>query len=145
MAIAIWTTIVGLGLGNGIAGAASSAAQEVPLTQTNRGCSGTVIGTPQTETFGFVIINKTASGKLIANVVLVGATPNATYNIRLIQVLPGDPDCTMVDGTLTTDSLGNGNANIQEDVLSSPTSAWVDLNNQADFNKFFDTQVVTFI
>jgi hypothetical protein len=152
MAIAVLTTLGGLGLITGIVGAASpntnSHAQKVPLTQTNRDCSGTVIGTPQTETFGFVVINKTGSGKLIANVVLVGATPNATYNIRLIQLSSrapnGSTECTTIDGSLTTDAQGNGDANVQEPVLEGTTGVWVDLNNQADFTNFFDTQVVPF-
>jgi hypothetical protein len=147
MAIAVLAMVVGLGLSTGIA---EAAAQKVPLTKTNADCPGYSTQPEGVPTYGFAIINKTGSGKLIANVVLVGAMPNATYNIRLIQLPSGAPggseECTMVDGTLTTDAQGNGDANIQEPVLTNPntTGAWVDLNNQANFNEFFTTRVVPF-
>lgn len=130
------------------ASAQATPAQKIPLTQTNRDCSGMVIGQPQSQSFGFAVVVRSAgpkpNGKLVANVVLQGARPDATYNIRLIQVLPGDPDCQMIDGTLTTDASGDGNANVQEPVLPNASTAWVDLNNAADFTNFYDTEVVSF-
>jgi hypothetical protein len=151
MAIVVLATLIGLGLSTGIAGAASpngSGAHKEPLTTTNRDCDGVVSGTPQTESFGFVIINKTASGKLIANVVLENAIANTTYNFRLIQT-PNSVtgDCQPFNGpgeaTLTTDALGNGNANYQEVVIDGATGAFVAINNAANpANDFFTTQVV---
>jgi hypothetical protein len=132
----------GLG-GAGAAQAAATPAQKVPLTQTNRSCDGTVIGEPATQSFGFAVITKTAHGRLVVTVALKGGPPNTTYNIRLIQIVAGDADCTVVDGTLTTDADGNGNANVHEAVLPGASSAWVDLNNQANFAEFFDTRVLT--
>ena len=146
MAIAVLATLVGLGLGTGIAGAASpnsSGAQKVPLTQTNADCPGYTTQPTGVPTFGFAIINKTGSGKLIANIVLVGAEPNATYNVRLIQLPSESTVCSQVNGTLTTDAQGNGYANIQVPADSSTTGVWVDLNNQADFTNFYDTRVVS--
>ncbi len=145
MAIAVLAMIAGLGLGTGRAGAASpnsNGAQKVPLTQTNAGCPGYTTQPTGVPTFGFAIINTTESGKLLANVVLVGAQPNALYNIRLIQLPSEATVCSQVDGTLTTDAQGNGNANIQVSADPSTTDVWVDLNNQADFTNFFDTRVV---
>jgi hypothetical protein len=118
-------------------------AQRMPLTQTNRDCSGAVIGPPQDQPFGFAVIVRPASGRLIANVVLQGALPDTTYNIRLIQVLPNSADCFTIDGTLTTDSFGDGNANVQEPVIPGASSAWVDLNNAADSTNFYDTTPVS--
>ena len=146
MTIAVLATVVGLGLSTGIAGAAptnSNGAQKVPLTQTNAGCPGYTTQPTGVPTFGFAIINKTGSGKLIANVVLVGAEHNAIYNIRLIQLPSESTVCSQVDGTLTTDAQGNGNANIQVSADPGTTGVWVDLNNQADFTNFFDTRVVS--
>ena len=151
MAIAILATLVGLGLSTSIARAASpngNGAQKVPLTTTNRNCDGTITTPPGIGGgTGFAIINKAASGKLISNVVLENAAPNATYNIRLIQILPNNVDCQPFNGpgevTLTTDALGNGNANYQEAVIDGANGAFVVLNNQADpGDDFYTTQVV---
>jgi hypothetical protein len=131
----------------GVAGAVQAAAtpaQKMPLTQTNRNCDGVVIGEPAAQSFGFAVITKTAHGRLVVAVALKGGPPNTTYNIRLIQLVAADSDCTVVDGTLTTDAEGDGNANVHEAVLPDASSVWVDLNNQANFADFFDTQVVSF-
>lgn len=127
-----------------VAAAKATPAQKVPLTQTNRDCSGSVIGAVQESAHGFAVSIKAASGKLVANVVLVNAQPNTTYNIRLIQVLPNSSDCTTIDGTLTTDAEGDGNANVKQLVLPGASTAWVDLNNQAQFDQFYDTALVPF-
>jgi hypothetical protein len=67
------------------------------------------------------------------------------YNIRLIQISPGGVvvDCSTVDGTLATDSSGYGSTNVQEAVVQGATSAWVDLNNQADTTDFYDTAALS--
>ncbi len=139
--------VVGVGVGVPTAATRADAAQQSPLTKTNRSCAGSVLGAEQPQPFGFVNLTRTASDKLIASVVLKGGPPGTTYDIRLIQLLPGNEDCgsaTVFDGTLTTDDLGNGNANIQEPVLPGATSVWVDLNNAADFGDFFDTTPTAF-
>ena len=149
MAIVVLVTLGEIGFSTEMAGAASpnSHAQKVPLTTTNRGCDGTIIPPEQTKPFGFVIINKTGSGKLIANVVLESATPNATYNIRLIQILPNDTDCQPFDGPgeahFVTDAQGNGSVNYQEAVINGATGVFVAVNNAANpGSDFFTTQVV---
>jgi hypothetical protein len=122
-------------------------AQRLALTKTNRSCDGAVLGPELPQPFGFVNLTRTGSDRLVASVVLQGGPPGTTYDIRLIQLLPGDADCgsaTVFDGTLTTDDLGNGNANVQEPVLPGATSVWVDLNNAADFTDFFNTAPTAF-
>ena len=143
VAASLLTVTAGLGVA-GVAHAAAAPAHKVPLTQTNRDCGGSVIGQPMTQPFGFAVITKTGSGKLVVEVALKGGPPDTTYNIRVIQLVPGDADCTGIDGTLTTNASGKGNANVQEHVLRGASSVWVDLNNQANFADFFDTQVVSF-
>jgi hypothetical protein len=132
----------------GSAEAAATPAQKVPFTQTNRDCDGAVTGGPLTRSFGFANITKTGSEKLVVTVALKNATPDTTYNIRLIQIVTGnpdaEPDCDVIDGTVTTDALGDGNTNIQEPVLPSARTAWVDLNDKDNFTRFFTTQVVSF-
>ena len=121
----------------------------MPLTTTNRDCDGNVAtGAGAGGGTGFVIFNQTASGKLIANVVLENAAPNTTYNIRLIQT-PNSVtnDCQPFNGpgeaTFTTDAYGNGSVNYQEAVLSSATGAFVAVNNQTTpGTDFYTTQVV---
>src|SRR5258708_39566512 len=118
MVTVVLARLVGLGQSTGIARGASpdgNGAQKVPLTTTNRNCDGSVATPPGIGGgTGFVIINKTASGKLIANVGLENAAPDATYGIRLIQILPNGVDCQPFNGpgeaTLTPAALRNGNA-----------------------------------
>lgn len=117
----------------------------MPLTQTNRDCTASVIGPVQTQPYGLVNLIKLAPGNLVAAIALTGATPNAIYNVRLIQIGGGVAlDCNTVDGTLATDSSGNGNANVQDAVIQGATSVWVDLNNQADFTNFYNTAALSF-
>ncbi|QGN58554.1 hypothetical protein [Nostocoides sp. HKS02] len=133
-----------LALGTPSAGAAATPSQKVPLTQTNRSCDATVIPPVFAPAQGFAAVTRTATGKLAASVAVKGARPNTAYTIRLIQLLPDNSDCQGIDGTLTTDALGNGNANVQELLLPGATSAWVDLNGQNDFTNFYDTAPMSF-
>jgi hypothetical protein len=147
---AITASVLAMAAVLGVAGAAQAAAthaQKMPLTKTNADCAGYTSAAPGAQTFGFATIVAPASGKLVVQVALKGAPANTTYNIRVIQILPDASDCgsaTAFDGTLTTDALGNGNANVQEAVLPGAHTVWVDLNNHADFSDFFTTQVVSF-
>lgn len=111
-----------------------SGALKTPLTTANRGCDFQPASPPGTGSgTGFVIINKTGSGKLIANVVLKNAAPNTTYNIRLIQTpTSATNDCGSFlagEATLTTNAQGNGHVNYQEPVLIGAHDAFVVLNN----------------
>lgn len=63
--------------------------------------------------YGFVILNTNASGELIVEFALKGATPNATFNLYVNQVDIAN-GCTIqtpnLKGQLTTNGRGNGNA-----------------------------------
>ncbi len=140
--------MLGIGVDLPAAAAAATPAQKATLTQTNRNCDGSLLGEMATQPFGFAIITVPASGKLVTAVMVKGATPNSTYNIRLIQ-LGGAPDCGSYitgpfDGTVSTDSSGNGSTNVQEPALTGATSVFVDLNNQANPDDFLTTPGVTF-
>ena len=128
--------------------AAAPPAQKAPFTQTNRDCDGAVTGGPLTTSFGFAKVTKTGSGKLVVTVVLQHATPDTTFNIRLIQIVTrnpnAEPDCDAIDGTVTTDAAGDGNTNVQEPVLPGARTAWVDLNDKNQFTRFYTTQVLSF-
>ena len=137
--VAASALVLGAGLGLPAANAGSSHAQKLRLTQTNRGCDGAVIDTPQKATFGFVNLIQPAHRKFVAVVVLKGAQPNTTYTVRLIQVVPGGGDCLDIDGTVTTNQYGNGNTTVHEAKLSGATAVWVDLNNKANFAQFYTT------
>lgn len=148
--IAVLATLVGLGLSTGIAGASSpnSHAQKVSLTtMPNRDCSfGDLGGGGTGGGTGFAIVNKTASGKLIAEVGLRNALPNTTYTIRLIQE-PSTLGCNVsseLRPTFTTDDLGNGNGHIEATVNSGDTSVWVDLNNSTNPDDYYYTPLVPF-
>jgi hypothetical protein len=148
-ALAAVGMLAALGLGAPAADAAATPAQKTAVTDANRDCSGAVVGAGSSGKFGFANVVKPGSGKLVAAVALKGAEPNTTYNLRLIQILPGAADCGSYaagpfNGTLTTDSLGNGNANVQEPVLPGAGSVFVVLNGQGDPNNFYDTAPVSF-
>lgn len=137
--VAAGALVLGLGgLPSAIA-SGGGGAHKLSLTQTNRACGGAQIGETQEARHGFVIMVTPAGRKIVANVVLKQALPNTTYNVRVIQVVPGDADCSTVDGTLTTDAAGDGWVNVHEKLLPGATSAWVAVNNQADFTQFYAT------
>jgi hypothetical protein len=149
LATSAMVAVAALGLGAPSAGAMTPA-QKMSLTRTNRDCGGTIIGAEFPQPFGFAVVTSPASGKLVAAVALKGAVPNTTYNIRVIQILPDNSDCGSYisgpfDGTLTTDDLGSGNANIHEAVLPDASMVFVDLNSQVNpGGDFYDTQPVSF-
>ena len=74
-------------------------------------------------TFGFVVLNTTGNGWLIANVALKGATPDSTYDIYVNQDPGGCP--TVAVDTLTTNGQGNGNANVKVPAVPGATVYWV--------------------
>lgn len=131
------------------AGAASVAgqatpAQKVALTRTNRTCDGVMVDGDRPTPLGQVVVTRPASGKLVVSVSVTGGSPDTTYAIRVIQLLPGDADCHGIAGYLTTDSLGGGRASVQEAVLPGASQAWVDLNATDDFTNFLDGEPVSF-
>ena len=119
-------------------------AQKVALTRTNRNCDGVMVDGDRPTPLGQAVVTRPASGKLVVSVSVTGASPDTTYAIRVIQLLPGDADCHGIAGYLTTDSLGGGRASVQEAVLPGASQAWVDLNATDDFTNFLDSAPVGF-
>lgn len=145
---AVWTVAVGMAVVLAAAaqpaGASATPAQKVALTKTNRNCAGTVLDAVYTQALGTAVVTKAASGRLLVSVSVADARPGTTYGIRLIQVLPGDTDCHVVAGYLTTDSAGAGKAAVQEAVLPGASQVWVGLNATDDFSDYLDTGLVSF-
>ena len=69
--------------------------------------------------YGFVILNTDASGNLIVQFSLKGATPNKNFKLYVNQVLDGVIQGSNEVGELTTNNQGNGNAHFH-------LSRWVD-------------------
>jgi hypothetical protein len=116
-AVSALALLVGLGLSAGVAGASNPNTQtKVPVTNANINCDGSPAQPPGISSgSGKAVMTQTANGGagtgvLNTGVTLQGATPNATYNIRIIQD-PNEangPPCGVVVGTVTTDALGYG-------------------------------------
>jgi len=68
------------------------------------------------ETFGFAILNTTGHKTLNVNVVLKGAAPNVAYDVFVYQE-PGACSPTK-QGTLTTDTSGNGHGHFRLPIVS---------------------------
>jgi hypothetical protein len=70
---------------------------------------------------GFVILNAPGppgnANKLIGEVSLKNATPDTTY---MVEVSVGNQNC-MPEGSLTTNTVGNGNAHIADPTLGTGT------------------------
>lgn len=93
----------------------------VPLVSATTAAPRTGAGT------GFAVIGTTLN-QVIAEVHLTNAAPNASYNVRLIE-LPNatcGPDAPGVAaGMIQTDPVGNGGVNLQTVVVPGATGAWV--------------------
>ena len=105
-----------------------TAAARVELGTTKRDCDfNPVDGSRTAEGTGFAIIG-TTQNKVIAEVHLTNAGPNATYNVRLIE-LPSatcSPDAPGVAvETIQTDPSGNGNVTVEMPLIPRTTGAWV--------------------
>lgn len=134
--LALWLAMTGP-----TATAAAIPAKKLTITRTNRNCDGSLV-TLMTNPFGFVNLNKPASGKLVAAIVLQGATPTATYKVRMLQVpRPTPSPCydNVPSTTLVTDSSGYGNTNFQQPLDPTTTAVFIDLNNLADPNDDYFT------
>lgn len=77
-------------------------------------------------TYGFAVINKNSKGKLIIEVSLKGATPDATYDIWVNQNPGTCPlSAPTAPGALTTNGQGNGNAHVTLEAFQGATNFWV--------------------
>jgi hypothetical protein len=139
---------LGVGLAPGTAGATGLIPHSrQPLTDTNRNCDGAPVGTP-TKTSGVAVMAQTprflsVPRSLVALLSVQAGTPNATYDIRIIQDDANGVvgSCNVVVGKVTTDANGNGVGFGTTPVLTGATKWWVDLNNQQNFADFVDTEL----
>ncbi len=140
---------LGVGLTPGTANASLLPHSQFPLNNTNRNCDGAPISTP-TMTFGQAFLVQTPGiGSIPASLSMLarvqGATPNATYDVRIIQDgLSGVVgSCNVVVAKVTTDASGNGYTAGTTPLLTGTTKWWVDFNNEQNFADFFDTDLAT--
>lgn len=129
--LAVAGPVAALFLGGGIAAADPSGQSDpakVELGNTVRDCDFNRVGTSQpSQGSGFAVIDA-GSGKVVAEVHLVNAAPNATYDVRLIALpsstcSPGAPGVGVEK--LSTDASGNGTVIAQTALLPRATGAWV--------------------
>jgi len=77
-------------------------------------------------TFGFAIVNTTGKHKLIVNVVLKGALPNATYDVWVNQDPGACPLAVATKvGAVRTNAHGNGHGHVRLAVVSGAKHFWV--------------------
>jgi hypothetical protein len=127
-------------------------ATKVTISNQNRNCDGSAASPNGSGSgSGFAVINAPAEKKVIANVNLTNAAPNATYDVRLIELpqssnpCPVNPANGVFGGTLQTDASGNGQVNVQGPLVSGKNAAFADLNNTTAPNTdFYTSPVVTF-
>lgn len=87
------------------------------------------------------------TGSVTAKVKLRDATPNATFTVRLIQVIQSDdgsqaPDCNTDDGTLTTDKNGAGTLDLTEAQLAQTNYVHVFLYTFTGGFHQYDTSLI---
>ena len=70
----------------------------------------------------FVILNK-ADGNVSAQIHLQGAPAGGSWRIELDQ-RPLEGCNPIVEGTITTNKQGNGNAHVSEPILPAPVKTW---------------------
>jgi hypothetical protein len=117
----------------GVAAAdASSAGTLVPLTPKFRACEFTWAVNVATngKGSGQTVISKAAPNKVIAQVELAAAEPQAHYNVRLIQSPRPGAGCAAGDagvtaGGLDTDGSGAGTVTLQDTISTNTTGVWV--------------------
>jgi hypothetical protein len=117
----------------GVAAAdASSAGTLVPLTPKFRACKFTWAVNVATngKGSGQTVISKTAPNKVVAQVELIAAEPQAHYNVRLIQSPKSCAGCVAGDagvtaGGIDTDGTGAGARTLQDTIAANATGVWV--------------------
>ncbi len=112
----------------GATSAGGNGAEKTVLRQTTTyTCGGGAAPAPASDSFA--VLNA-RNGRLMAEVVLRHAIPNATYTVWVIQT-PTGADCAASDFTMTTNGQGNASRHWEEAILAGNTGAWV-----AAFNSF---------
>lgn len=139
----------------GVAEADSTAAGTfAPLTPKFRACDftwATNVATNGTGS-GHTVISKAGSNKVVAQVQLVAAQPQAHYNVRLIQSPRpsagcGAGDAGVVAGGIDTDGSGAGTLTLQDTISSNSTGAWVFVDRPSPHSQtpidFFTSEIIT--
>ena len=139
----------------GVAGADSNAAGAlVPLTPKFRACDftwATNVATNGTGS-GHTVIGKAGSNKVVAQVQLIAAQPQAHYNVRLIQSPRpsagcGAGDAGVVAGGIDTDGAGAGTLTLQGTISANSTGVWVFVDRPSPHSQtptdFFTSEIIT--
>jgi hypothetical protein len=138
----------------GIAAADVSSAGFVPLTPKFRACDftwATNVATNGVGT-GHTVISKAAPNKVVAQVQLAAAEPQAHYNVRLIQspgisagCAAGDPGVSV--GGIDTDGTGAGAVTLQDTVSANTTGVWVYVDRPSPHSQrpidFYTSEIIT--
>jgi hypothetical protein len=142
--LAVLAVLASLGLvfGTGVAGADKGAAQRVDIYGPNFDyfCdfSGIANGT-ETPTGSYAVLQYDKDANTVgATTQLRGLEPDTSYQVRLIQ---GVSDCFTIDGTITTNSQGNGTLNVSEPAVSTQAAVFV---WRSDFTgSFYESAIFT--
>ena len=123
-AVAMIAGIVAI-FGTGVAGADKGAAQRLDMYGPNfeYTCDFSIPIGDQTPTGSYAVLQYDKDANTVgATVQLRGLAPNASLQVRLIQ---GIDDCFTIDGTITTNSQGNGTLNVSEPAVSKQAAVFV--------------------
>jgi hypothetical protein len=138
----------------GVAAAdASSAGAFVPLTPKYRACDFTWAPNVATNGTGsgHTVISKAAPNKVVAQVQLISAQPQAHYNVRLIQSPSptagcGAGDAGVTAGGIDTDGSGAGALTLQGTIAANTTGAWVFVDRPSPHSQtpidFFTSEII---
>ncbi|WP_083743370.1 hypothetical protein [Mycobacterium rhizamassiliense] len=138
----------------GIAAADASSGAFVPLTPKFRACDftwATNVATNGTGS-GRTAISKAGSNKVVAQVQLIAAQPQAHYNVRLIQSPSPTAGCGAGDAGVTaggfdTDGSGAGALTLQSTISSNTTGVWVFVDRPSPHSQtpidFFTSEIIT--
>jgi hypothetical protein len=128
IATALALVLVAAAVTAGTTAAGGNGAQKTILRHTTTyTCGGGAVPAPASDSFA--VLNA-RNGKLMAEVVLRHAIPNATYTVWVIQT-PSGADCATPNFTMKTNGQGNAARHWEEPILAGTTGAWV-----AAFNSF---------
>jgi hypothetical protein len=138
----------------GVASADASPGAFVPLTPKFRACDftwATNVATNGTGS-GRSVISKSGSNKVVAQVQLVAAQPQAHYNVRLIQSPSPTAGCGAGDAGVTaggfdTDGSGAGSLTLQSTMSANTTGVWVFVDRPSPHSQtptdFFTSEIIS--
>lgn len=131
MALALMVALAAITAG--VTSAGGNGAEKTVLRHTTSyTCGGGANPAPASNSFA--VLNA-RNGKLMAQVVLRHAIPNATYTVWVIQT-PTGADCGTPNFTMTTNAQGNASHHWEEPILAGNTGAWVAAFNSGAPNGF---------